>query len=174
MILKDITLTLINLAMLPSILWNITHRMQHLLQSSVAENVICIWWRHEMEKFSALLVLCEGKPSVTGGFPPQRPVTQNFRVFFDLRLNEGLGKQSGRRSFEKPSRSLWRQCNIPTSLVWYNTYMNMLLRSSREWRKWMMASWHEDNVCPMCHIGFICQLIHQASLESSPQNRYYW
>ena len=27
------------------------------------------WWRHQMETFSALLVLREGNPSVTGGFP---------------------------------------------------------------------------------------------------------
>ena len=27
-----------------------------------------------IEKFSALLALCEGNPSVTGGFPSQRPV----------------------------------------------------------------------------------------------------
>ena len=32
------------------------------------------WWRHQMETFSALLALCEGIPSVTGGFPSQRQV----------------------------------------------------------------------------------------------------
>ena len=30
---------------------------------------------HHMDTFSALLVLCEGKPPVTSEFPPQRPVT---------------------------------------------------------------------------------------------------
>ena len=39
------------------------------------------------EKISALLNLCEGNPSVTGGFPSQRPVTRSFDVFFDLCLN---------------------------------------------------------------------------------------
>ena len=34
------------------------------------------------------LVLCEGNPLVTGGFPSQRPVTRSFVVFFDLRLNK--------------------------------------------------------------------------------------
>ena len=34
-----------------------------------------------MEKFSALLVLCEGTPLLTGGFPSQRPVTQSFDVW---------------------------------------------------------------------------------------------
>ena len=45
------------------------------------------WWRHQMEPFSTLLTLCAGNSPVTGEFPAQRPVTRNFDVFFDLRLN---------------------------------------------------------------------------------------
>ena len=44
------------------------------------------WWRHQIETFSALLALCVGNSPVTGEFPSQRPVTQSFDVFFDLRL----------------------------------------------------------------------------------------
>ena len=40
------------------------------------------WWRHQMETFSPLLALCDGNPPVTDGFPPQRPVTRSFDVFF--------------------------------------------------------------------------------------------
>ena len=40
-----------------------------------------------METFSALLALCAGNSPVTGEFPPQRPVTRSFDIFFDLRLN---------------------------------------------------------------------------------------
>ena len=47
-----------------------------------------------METFSALLVICAGNSPVTGEFPAQRPVTQSFDVFFDLRLNERLSKYS--------------------------------------------------------------------------------
>ena len=47
-----------------------------------------------METFSALLALCAGNPLVAGEFPAQRPVTQSFDVFFDLRLNKRLSKQS--------------------------------------------------------------------------------
>ena len=36
------------------------------------------WWRHHMEMVSALLALCEGNPSVNGGFPSQRPVTRTI------------------------------------------------------------------------------------------------
>ena len=39
-------------------------------------------------------------------------VTRSFDVFFDLRLNKRLSKQSRRRWFETPSRSLWRHCNV--------------------------------------------------------------
>ena len=46
------------------------------------------WWRHQMETFSALLTLCMTNPSVTRGFPSQRPVTRNCHVFFDLRLKK--------------------------------------------------------------------------------------
>ena len=56
----------------------------------------------------ALLVLCEGNPPVTGGFPSQRPVTRSFDAFVDLRLNNRLNKQARRRRCETPSRSLWR------------------------------------------------------------------
>ena len=69
------------------------------------------WWRHQMETFSALLALCAGNSPVTGEFPSQRPVTRSFDVFFDLRLNKRLSKQSRRWWFETPSCSLWRHCN---------------------------------------------------------------
>ena len=66
-----------------------------------------------METFSALLALCAGNSVVTGECPSQRRVTESFDVFFDLRRNKGLGKQSCGWWFEKPSRSLWRHCNVP-------------------------------------------------------------
>ena len=47
----------------------------------------------------------------TGGFPSKSPVTWSFDVFLDLCPNKRLSKQSRRRWFETPSRSLWRYCN---------------------------------------------------------------
>ena len=64
------------------------------------------WWRHQMEPFFALLALCVGNSPVTGEFPAQRPLTRSFDVFFDLRLNKRLSKQSWGWWFETPSRSL--------------------------------------------------------------------
>ena len=52
------------------------------------------WWRHQMETSSALLAICPGDSPVTGEFPAKTPVTRNFEVFFDLRLNELLSKHS--------------------------------------------------------------------------------
>ena len=51
------------------------------------------WWRHQMETFSALLVLCVGNSPAAGEFPSQRLLTRSFGVFFDLCLNKRLSKQ---------------------------------------------------------------------------------
>ena len=69
------------------------------------------WWRHQMETFSALLVLCAGNSPVPGEFPAQRPVTRSFDVFFDLRPNKRLSKQWWGWWFETLSSPLWRHWN---------------------------------------------------------------
>ena len=48
---------------------------------------------------------------VTGEFPTQRLVTRSFDVYFDLRPNEWLSKQSWAWWFETLSCSLWRHRN---------------------------------------------------------------
>ena len=73
---------------------------------------ICSWWRHQMETFSPLLALCEGNPSVTSGFPNQRPVTWSFYIFFALRLSKRLSKHPRSRWFDRPWRLVWRHCNV--------------------------------------------------------------
>ena len=82
------------------------------------------WWRHQMETFSTLLALCAGNSPVTGEFPAQRPVTLD--VSCDLRMNKRLSKQLGGWWFETPSRSLWRQCNVP---IWLQTLRDITLSS---------------------------------------------
>ena len=74
-----------------------------------------------MEAFSALLAICAGNS--------QRPVTRSFDVFFDLRLNKRLSKQSWGWWFETPSSPLWRHCNLHTRchLLWEeNTSVNFI------------------------------------------------
>ena len=73
------------------------------------------WWRHQMETFSALLAICAGNSPV---FPIQRPVTRSFDVFFDLRLNKRLSKQSWGWWFETLPHPLWRHSNVLNH--WYD------------------------------------------------------
>ena len=94
-------------------------------------SLVITLWRHQMESFSALLALCAGNSPVTGEFPVQKPVTRSFDVFFDLRLNEQLSKQSWGWWFETPSRPLWCHCYdnctcwSVTSMQW-NTFIECL------------------------------------------------
>ena len=71
--------------------------------------------------------------TLTGGFPLQSLVRWSFDVFFDLRLNKWLSKQSGPRWFETPSRSSWRPCNgqhsfkMKTELPWTEPLVYIIL-----------------------------------------------
>ena len=51
-------------------------------------------------------------------FPAQRPVMLSFDVFFDLRPNKRLSKQSWSWWFKTPPWSLWRHCNEPMTFTW--------------------------------------------------------
>ena len=75
------------------------------------QHYLWAWWRHQMETFSALLAFCAENSPVTGEFPAQMPVRRSFDVFFDLRPNKRLGKQSRGWWFEAKSHPLWRHCN---------------------------------------------------------------
>ena len=70
------------------------------------------WWRHQMETFSALLAICAGNSPDPGEFPTQRPVTRNFDVYFDMRPNKRLSKQSWGWWFETLSHPFWRHRNV--------------------------------------------------------------
>ena len=52
-----------------------------------------------------------GNSPVAGEFPTQRPVTRSFDVYFDLRPNKRLSKQSWGWWFGTPSYPLWRHHN---------------------------------------------------------------
>ena len=87
--------------------------------SSFDFSALNTWWRHQMETFSMLLALCAGNSPVTGEFPSKRPVMRSFDVFFDLRLNKPLSKQSLGWWFEMPSCPLWCHSNNEWSCVIY-------------------------------------------------------
>ena len=67
--------------------------------------------------------------------PHKRPVMRSLDVFvFYLRPNKRLSKQSRRRWFETPSRSLWRHCNdrtkcfsSPIVLLWQSLHQRSFL-----------------------------------------------
>ena len=87
------------------------------------------WWRHQMETFSALLAISAGNSPVPGEFPTQRPVTRSFDVYFDLRLNKRLCKQSWGWWFETLLCPLWRHSNGVGS---YATVVSTVAQSLEE------------------------------------------
>ena len=76
-----------------------------------------------METLVALLTICAGNSPVPGEFPAQRPVTRSFNVYFDLRLNKRLSKQSWGWWFETLSRPLWRHSKVCKSPQPCSTHM---------------------------------------------------
>ena len=76
---------------------------------------------------------------VPGEFPVQRPVARNFDVFFDLRPNNLLSKQSWGWWFETPSHPLLRHRNVEkfwqkglTNLCQIKVYGNLINLVSRQ------------------------------------------
>ena len=72
-----------------------------------------------METFSTLLALCVGNSPLPGEFPAQGPVTRSFDVFFDLRLNKRLSKQSWGWWFETLS------LHYDVIVMFYQYYTNI-------------------------------------------------
>ena len=98
-----------------------------------------------METFSALLALCARNSPVTGESPSQRPVTRSFDVFFDLHLNKRLSKQSRRRWFETPLRSLWRHCNVNSTPCSHALAIGLKMRNiSRPWPNISSSEGNQD------------------------------
>ena len=88
----------------------------------------------------ALLAICAGNSPLMGEFPAQRPVTQSFDVFFDLRPN----KQWWGWWVETPSRPLWHHCNDMVSCRWM--YVMFYVWSPG------LLHWH---CCPSIPVGVI-------------------
>ena len=71
-------------------------------------------------------------PPVTDEAPSQRPVTRSFDVFFDLRLNKRLTKQSRRRWFKTPSRWWWRHCYVHIKFSYsYPYYLHRIMSTNK-------------------------------------------
>ena len=68
-------------------------------------------WRKSFKKL--LCKRCHRRPMNS---PHKGPVTRSFDVFYDLRLNKRLSKQSWGWWFEALSCPLWRHCNVQLCL----------------------------------------------------------
>ena len=112
------------------------------------------WWRHQMEIFSALLANCAGNSPVSGEFHAQSLATRSFDVFFDLRLNKRLSKQSRGWWFETLYHPLWRHCNecIQKLTVWVGC-------------KQLYDYLHFPVKCQFCGYGSLC--ITQVAMETT-------
>ena len=64
------------------------------------------WWRYEM--LSAIVLLGEVKPPVTGWFQHKRSAMWSYGVFFDISQKKHMKKQSSCRGFETP----WSPFNV--------------------------------------------------------------
>ena len=82
---------------------------------------------------SALLAICVGNSTVPGKFPAQRPVTRSFDIFFHLRLNKQLNKQSRDWWFQAPSHQLWRHSNVYYSSCNWRMSQDLLLTQIGNW-----------------------------------------
>ena len=92
-----------------------------------------------METFSALLAICAENSPVPSEFPAQRPVTRSFDVFFDLRLNKRLSKQSWGWWSETPSSSLWRHRNELKRFSYYWSFIRRIHRPRADSpQKWIL------------------------------------
>ena len=69
-------------------------------------------WRHQMETFSTLLDLCAGNFTGHKWIPLTKTSEAELWCFLWSATEQRLSKQSRRRWFETPSRSLWRHCNV--------------------------------------------------------------
>ena len=130
--------------------WNPSHKRLvmvkyfHVLTSSY---LLWLWWRHQMETFSALLALCEGNHRSLADSPyKKKPVMRSFDVFFDLRLNKRWTDNRDSSDYYTPSRSLWHHCNVMTYVrkvpqVVPSIPRHRHRRPGRCWRQTLCGCW---------------------------------
>ena len=113
---------------------------------------------------SALLAICAGNSPVAGEFPAQRSVTLSFDVFFDLRLNKLLSKQSCGWWCETPSRSLWRHYN-ETKAEWIRLLTQQSRENSPPFCRWyiqihFLCDNLDSNITNICFVPHWNQVMH--------------
>ena len=102
-----------------------------------------------METFPALLALCAGNSPVPGEIPTQRPMTQSFDVFFDLRLNKRW-VNNGEAGDLRPYRTHYDVTVMKRILSFFMDYTMYFIQLCRKvvWgncMKWIMKPKHIVN-----------------------------
>ena len=126
--------------------------------------------------------LC-GESPVTGEFPAQRPVTRSFDVFFDLRLDKRLSKQSRGWWFETLSCPLWRHCNAEDMLAPKCRIRPVCVLVGivfQEWRSVLHNILRPTCICKLLHDSCKCsKYIREADVSvvlasgKEPNNRHF-
>ena len=96
------------------------------------------WRRYPMETRSALLALCEGYPSATGGFPSQRASSAELWWFFGIRLKKcdllfiihSINDKWDRQSLFCKDANI-HQCRLAYQVILYHPRMSRRVFISR-------------------------------------------
>ena len=84
-------------------------------------------------------------------FPAQSPGTQRFDVFFDLRPNKRLSKQSWGRWFETPPRPSWRHCNARKNTAFLDALPSSHHAMAQHYRNVLICSFALSCWCKSKH-----------------------
>ena len=106
-----------------------------------------------METFFTSLALYAENTPVTREFLSHSPVMRSFNVFFDLRLDKRLRKQSRRRWFETQWYPLWRHCNHVTAYRISHVQRFSLGKPNWHWLVFGWCLWRggRRHLCPISH-----------------------
>ena len=118
-----------------------SHQVGGGTESHHADVTTCVMTSSNGNIFRVTDPLC-GEFTGPGEFPTQRPVTRSFDVYFDLRLNKRLCKQSWGWWFETLLCPLWRHSNgkcVPH--LWGNT--------GKRGIPFTKGQWYGTFVCPL-------------------------
>ena len=88
-----------------------------------------------------------------GEFPSQRPVTRHFDVFFDLRLNKRLSKQSLGWWYETLSRPLWRHRKAPIKIKNHLLNWGITMWKGVDWE--VLTQWSLENVVVISKVPYL-------------------
>ena len=98
----------------------VVHSMYHNCNCpGISSSIAVPWWRHKMEHFPRYWPFVRGIHRHGWLLLTKASDAELWCFPFDLLLNKQLSKQSKRRLFKTPLRSLWRHCNVIICLIFH-------------------------------------------------------